>query len=119
MKAHLGYTNIDIIVSVTVILVAGLVIALAGNPWASYERAQDKVLADGVRDYLEAFMELQADSPERFWELTYQGASAQTSIGSCATCVDVSAILVPMYLSELPVDWSGGYSLEDSGYYCL
>ena len=119
MRYHYGYTNIDVIGAVVIVFTAMLIVAMFANPVQKFEFEQDEVLADGVRDYMEAKLELEENDPEVFWEIAFQVYEKEVSVGACTQCVDVSSYLVPDYIEALPTDLDGGYTEDKTGYYFL
>ena len=128
-----GYTLIDVIAACLLVLILFLVFALAfSNPHAALERQHDEVRMDGVRDLMEAVLELKNEQPEVFWALMEDVAGGAKMIGTgvacggpvtadaCATempCLDLTGLLAP-YVNPLPADpLVIEYSATSSGYY--
>lgn len=126
---------IDVIAAL--LLVAALLIVgalLFTNPYSELERQYDQVRYDGVRDLMEAVLELKSEQPEVFWALleeldegavmvgTGEVCGGPATVGECSQdmdCLDLSDIL-SSYLNPLPSDpMVVEYSASSSGYYML
>ncbi|RMD51251.1 hypothetical protein D6827_02580 [Candidatus Parcubacteria bacterium] len=118
MKYAFGRTNIEIIFAVALTVVIFFFAALFANPWEKAQKAQDDILANGVRNYMEALIEVSQNDPGLFWEIAYSAYDTEKEIGSCTECVDLAG-LSPKYFGNPPIDENSGGSKEKSGYYIL
>ncbi len=137
MNKPRGYTIIEVITAVLVvalILLIGIVIA---NPKDSLEDAYREQQLDGVRDYMEVMLELQASDVDLFYEVALQAQYQKVMIGigegcdgsfgdQCEdveladACLNVQEYLPESYLEELPFDTSDEtFSRVRTGYYML
>ncbi len=126
---------IDVIAAfllVAVLLIVGAL--LFTNPYAELERQHDVVRHDGVRDLMEAMLELQQEQPEVFWDLleeldeeammvgTGTVCGGPATVAECSQdmlCLDLTETLAS-YLAALPSDpLVTEYSASSSGYYML
>lgn len=133
----LGRTTIDIVASIGVVALLFVVVVGIMGPERAVQKERDEMRVDGVRNIMEAFLELQTVDPEAMDRLRdaveASGAPPRVMIGageSCAGdwgvqcgdailadgCTDLRGFLED-YLSPLPVDPDDGYSSEVSGYY--
>jgi len=128
-----GYTLIDVIAACLLVLVLFFVFAVAfSNPHDELQRQHDEVRMDGVRDLMEAMLELQNEQPELFWTLLESLKGEAYMIGSGTSCggpttADVCAAEMPCldlsdtltsYLDPIPSDpLVIEYSETSSGYY--
>lgn len=129
-----GYTNADIIVAIGLVAISIIVIAVVASPGDALGHQHDRTRHDDVRNYTEALYQLYHGEPAVFDALDNNLSSFRAMIGtgeSCEgsfglhcgdsvladDCVDLAPYISPDYLSPLPVDPSGGYSQEHTGYY--
>gem|GEM_PF-5010303 len=129
-----GYTYIEVLTASLLIIVVGLVIALFMNPSYQVARERDAIREDAVREYMEAFLDVQLEDPERFEEILEEVQTDRTMIGvatdcsgsfgaACAdsvlkdVCMDASGDVVPVYLDEMIIDPVDGFSERRTGFY--
>ena len=135
MNRPRGYTLIDVIAACLLVLILFLISTVVfSNPYVALQRQHDEVRMDGVRDLMEAVLEMKSVQPEVFWALIdeLQGEVSMIGTGTtcggpvttdtCTTempCLDLRDSFAP-YLDSLPTDPSTtGYSTMSSGYYIL
>lgn len=137
MTTPRGYTIIEVITAVFVVAVFLLIGIVLGNPKDSLADAYREQQLDGVRDYMEAMLELYTDDQQVFYEIALMaqdqkimigiGEGCQGSFGNqceddelADACLPLQKILPGGYLDELPYDASRStFSRVRTGYYML
>jgi len=129
-----GYSYLEILTALAIVSVLALVISTFANPAWHLRREYDAVREDGVRDYMEALLDLQLEELDAFEPIFSEIEGQRAMIGtgeSCAggfgdqcsdeilsdTCLDLTDELIPIYLESLPIDPREGFSENQTGYY--
>jgi hypothetical protein len=131
-----GYTNLDVITAMSVVIFAFAIVVLLASPFRSIEKMRDSQRDDGVRDLTEILLEMQYREPETFAQIVDDiqqggrsliGASDDCS-GSygtqCSdsilndTCLNIVTQAVPRYISSMPIDPQGElFDIDHTGYF--
>jgi len=135
MNKPRGYTIIEVVTAVAVVILIMLVGVVIANPKDSLEDAYREQQLDGVRDYMEVMSELQASDLDLFYEIALQAQDQKIMIGigegcdgtfgsQCEdielsdTCLYVQEYLPDSYIEDLPFDSSNEiFSRVRTGYY--
>lgn len=135
---YMGRTTLDAVTGLAAIMLLIAVIAVFVGPARALAQKQDEARVDGVRNIMEAILEMQIVDPERVDNLRQAaelaGSPPRIMIGSAADCagdwgvqcsdtvladkcLDADLYLAN-YLENLPFDTSSSlYSERQSGYY--
>lgn len=136
---YMGRTTIDVLASIAAVMFVILLVAGFMGPRQLLSRTHDEMRVDGVRNIMEAILEMQTVDPDAVDRLreAYEdaGAPPRVMLGSavlCAgdwgvqcgdeiladECLDAERYGLTSYIPKMPVD--GGweeYSLQQTGYY--
>lgn len=134
---YMGRTTIDIAASVAVVMFLVVLTVGLSAPGHQLKRVNDEMRTDGVRNIMEAILEMQTVDPDSVDRLREEfdnaGAPPRVMLGSAESCAGSwgvqcgDAILADTcldptffgkYLAEVPID--GGsldYSAAHTGYY--
>lgn len=135
---YMGRTTLDVVASIAAVSLLIAVVAAVVGPAHALAEKNDEQRVDGVRNVMEAILELQTVAPERVDDLrqaaNVAGAPPRVMIGSAGDCsgdwgaqcgdailadgcLDADVYLGD-YLAELPIDASSrAYSERQTGYY--
>lgn len=135
---YMGKTTLDAVTACAAVMLMVAIIAAFVGPSRALAQKEDEARVDGVRNIMEAVLEMQIVDPQRVDDLRdaaeATGAPPRVMIGSahdCAgdwgtqcgdavladTCLDADLYLAD-YLGEVPFDASDiRYSERQSGYY--
>ncbi|MBI1907906.1 hypothetical protein HYS28_00625 [Candidatus Uhrbacteria bacterium] len=135
---YMGKSTLDVVTSVAAVMFLVAAVAASVGPARALAQKQDEARIDGVRNIMEAILELQTVDPERVDELREaaeaSGAPPRVMVGSADDCsgdwgvqcgdavladhcLDVDPYLSD-YLGDAPFDGSDSrYSERQSGYY--
>lgn len=135
---YMGKTTLDAVTALAAVMLIMAVIAAFVGPTRALAQKQDEERIDGVRNIMEAVLEMQIVDPERVDDLRdaaeATGAPPRVMVGSAEDCsgdwgaqcgdavladkcLDVDPYLAD-YLGDMPFDVSDvRYSERQSGYY--
>lgn len=133
----IGSTAIDVVAAIGIVVTMVVIAIAVAGPGRAFAQRRDELRVDGVRNIMEAMIELQTVAPQHIDRLRAAveatGAPPRVMIGSGETCagdwgaqcgdalladgcVDLGVFLGD-YLSQMPVDPESLYSAAATGYY--
>ena len=112
-KTQKGFTLIELLVVIAIIAILGTIVFVALDPVTRVADARDSRRWNDVNSLLTATHQYIVDNGGDL-PTGLATSTASTELGSCATCINLSAPLAP-YLASIPLDPSGGTAAE-TGY---
>lgn len=109
-----GFTLIELLVVIGIIGILAAVVLVAVNPGRQFASARDSQRRSDLYSITNAIYQYSAENDGN---LPVEITTAVQELGTCATCIDFSALsagtqLAPTYLASIPYDPSTGDDLN-------
>jgi len=100
-----GFTLIELLVVIGIIAILTAAVAIAVNPGRQFAQARDSQRRSDIQALLDAVIQYSADNNGTIPSVI---TTTPTNVGTGTGLVDLSAALVPTYITVLPKDPTNG-----------
>lgn len=116
LKQHLrAFTLIELVVVIGILAILAAIVIIAVNPARQFAQSRNAARRSDITQILNAVYQHAADNNGVITALI---TTSSLEIGTCGTCANLGTILVPNYISAIPVDPSNG-TLANTKYFVV